>query len=94
MIIYKPMSMSSLSLKKIWLAVGICTFLALICAGAPFFGWSYYSMEGSLTSCSVEWADRSFSVVSYNIFIFIITYVAPVLIISITNFKLLFIVII
>ena len=55
-------------------------------------GWSYYSMEGALTSCSVDWADRSLNVVSYNIFIFIISYFIPVTIIIYTNTKLLLIV--
>ena len=72
--------------------IGISAFIALICAGAPLVGWSYYSLEGALTSCSVEWAERSFSVISYNIFIFILTFVLPTLVISITNLKMIFIV--
>ena len=66
--------------------------MGLICAGAPLLGWSYYSMEGALTSCSVEWADRSINVVSYNMFIFVVSYLIPLIIIATTNISLLFIV--
>ena len=86
------MSLKSLDFAKVNIAVGLCHMGGLICAGAPFVGWSYYSMEGALTSCSVDWADRSFNVVSYNIFIFIISYFIPVVIIIYTNLKLLLIV--
>ena len=41
------------------------------------FGWSYYSLEGALTTCSVEWEDRSFNVVSYNIAMFALVYLFP-----------------
>lgn len=86
------MSLKSLDYKMVNISIGLCLFGGLVCAGAPFIGWSYYSMEGALTSCSVDWADRSFNVVSYNIFIFIISYFIPVAIIIYTNLKLLFIV--
>jgi len=59
---------------------------------APFFGWSYYSLEGALTSCSVEWSVRSFNVISYNMFIFIVTFLIPVLVIVISNVGVLIIV--
>ena len=41
------------------------------------FGWSYYSLEGALTTCSVEWEDRSFNVVSYNVAMFAGVYFVP-----------------
>lgn len=54
-VIFKPTSISQITLKNIWIVIGTCTFLGVFCAIVPLFGWSYYSMEGSLTSCSVEW---------------------------------------
>jgi len=59
---------------------------------APFFGWSYYSLEGALTSCSVEWSVRSFNVISYNMFIFVVTFLIPVFVIVFSNVGVLIIV--
>lgn len=58
----------------------------------PVFGWSYYSLEGALTSCSIEWHERSFNVISYNMTIFVATFIMPFGVIAITNIKLLLIV--
>ncbi len=71
--------------KATYVTIGACTMFGLFCAAAPLFGWSYYSLEGALTSCSVEWADRSFNVVSYNVFIFFITFFIPLLVIICCN---------
>ena len=38
-------------------------------------------------SCSVEWQDQSFNVKSYNITIFICAFFFPVIVIIITNLK-------
>ena len=91
-IIFKPLSLKSITFKMSYIVMAICTFLGGFMASAPLFGWSYYSLEGSLTSCSVEWAERSTNVISYNIFIFCVTFCIPVCIIIPSNLKLLFIV--
>ena len=91
-IIFKPLSLKSITFKMSFVVMAICTFLGGFMASAPLFGWSYYSLEGSLTSCSVEWAERSTNVISYNIFIFCVSFCIPVCIIIPSNLKLLFIV--
>jgi len=63
----------------------ISFILSLIWPSAPLFGWSYYSLEGGLTSCSVEWSDKTPSVVSYNITILITVFFIPIIIIATTN---------
>jgi hypothetical protein len=68
----------------------ICISCGLFCAIAPLCGWSYYSLEGALTSCSVEWNDRSFSVVSYNVFIFCVSFLVPVIVIVYCNLSIVF----
>ena len=77
-----------------YIVILLCSLLSLMTAVAPFFGWSYYSLEGSMTSCAVEWAERSTNVISYNIFIFMISFCIPIGIIIPSNLKLLMIVII
>ena len=65
-----------------------CLVLGLIWPILPLFGWSHYTLEGALTSCTVEWAERSFNVVSYNITIWICGFLIPLIIIVYTNYKL------
>ena len=54
----------------------------------PLLGWSHYSLEGNLTSCSIEWAERSVNVISYNVTIFICVLIIPVTIIVYCDIKL------
>jgi hypothetical protein len=58
----------------------------------PLLGWSYYSLEESLTTCSVEWRDKALDVVSYNVAIFIFVFFIPLILIIVTNAKLVFVV--
>ena len=83
------MSLKRLNFRQCLISIIICFLFGFICAAPPLFGWSYFSMEGALTSCSVEWAERSTNVISYNIFIFIVSFFGPLVIISYTNIKLL-----
>jgi hypothetical protein len=91
-VIYKPLSIKSISNKVIYIVIAICTAAGSFWAVVPLLGWSYYSLEGALTSCSVEWAERSANVISYNIAIFILLFAIPLVIIVGTNVKLLLIV--
>lgn len=87
-IIYKPMSIKDINFRSTSIAVGVCFLAAAFWATVPFLGWSHYSLEGALTSCSVEWAERSFSVTSYNVCIFIFGFIAPFGFIIYCNFQL------
>lgn len=91
-IIYKPLSIKGINREKTFMVIGVCTFIGLFWSLAPFFGWSYYSLEGALTSCSVEWSERSFSVISYNISIFAFSFVFPMSLIFFTNTRIIVIV--
>ncbi len=68
--------------------VGVCVLFGLFWATLPLLGWSYYSLEGEMTSCSVEWNERSLNVVSYNIAMFVFCYFIPLIIIVVSNTKL------
>jgi hypothetical protein len=50
--------------------------------------WSYFSMEGALTNCTIEWNDRSLNVISYNVISFFLFYLIPLVILVYTNFQL------
>lgn len=91
-IIYRPLSIKGINREKTFIVIAICTFIGLVWSLAPFLGWSYYSLEGALTSCSVEWSERSFNVISYNISIFAFSFLIPMGIIFFTNTRLIVIV--
>lgn len=48
---------------------------------------NHYALEGVRTSCSVRWQDRTFNVISYNIFMFIFAYIVPLIIMLYCNIK-------
>ena len=70
----------------------ICISLSCIWSSLPLFGWSYYSLQDSKTSCCIEWRDQSINVLSYNIFTFGVVYLIPLVIIISLNSKLIFMV--
>lgn len=79
--------------KKISIfTVIFCCLFSLIWCIAPLLGWSHYSLELSKTTCSVEWNDKSFNVVSYNFVIFGFVYFIPLVLLFITNIKLIIVV--
>ena len=84
--------MQALTSKHKMSSIVLCIVLGLIWPVLPLFGWSYYTLEGGLTSCTVEWSERSFNVISYNIVIWVGGFFLPLIIIFYTNFKLIFIV--
>ena len=90
LIVYRNSNINVDYFKSTFITIGICVSCGLFCAAAPLLGWSYYSLEGALTSCSVEWNDRSFNVVSYNVFIFCLTFLLPLLIITYCNLSIVY----
>lgn len=77
-----------ISKKTVLRLVAFCVLKGLFWSSLPLFGWSYYSLEGAMTSCSVEWKERSINVVSYNVCMFLFVYLLPLIIIWVSNVKL------
>ena len=63
-------------LARVYVVLG-CTLVALFWACMPLVGWSRYSMERAHTSCSVEYAERSLSVTTYIVAVFVFVFLAP-----------------
>jgi len=80
--------------KVIVISVIISFALSLFWSGTPIIGWSFYSLEGGLegVSCSVEYNEKSFKVISYNICMFIFVFILPFTVTIYTNLKSIFIV--
>jgi hypothetical protein len=87
------MKIKNITLKTTLTVVFACVINGLIWAVLPLFGWSHYSLEGAGTSCSVEWQERSFNVISYNVTIFVLVFLVPVVLIIATSIKLAWIVV-
>ena len=61
-------------------AVGLCigfSFLSIFWAILPVFGVSEYVLEGALTSCSLDWTNKSLVSFIYVICLFVFVYVLP-----------------
>ena len=61
--------------------------MSLFWSAVPIFGWSYYSLEDGIVSCSVEYNEKSLNVISYNIGMFIFVFILPFGITIYTNIK-------
>jgi c-opsin len=70
----------------------ISILIGIFWAIVPLFGWSEYSLEGAMISCSVEWNKRTASIMSYNISIALFVFILPLVIIIIINGKIVYIV--
>jgi r-opsin len=81
------MNIKSLTYKKTLFGVLLCILLGLVSPLMPLFGWSYYSIEENKIFCSIEWRERSFNVISYNVFVFFIVFFIPLIIIIICSTK-------
>lgn len=86
-ILKHPTKLSGLNKKKITLTISLSIFAGLLWSTFPLLGWSHYSLEDSLTSCSVEWKERSLNVTSYNIMIFIFVFAIPFSVMIMANAK-------
>ena len=87
-IIYKPFNFRNVSFKVNIIIVTVCVLYGFIWALFPVIGWSYYSLEGSYTSCGVEWKKQSFNLNSFKIAIFSAVYLIPLTAISFSSVKL------
>jgi hypothetical protein len=72
------------------LCILISVVIGLFWALGPLFGWSEYSLEGAMISCSVEWNKRTLLVMSYNTSIAVFVYFFPLISIILTNGKMVY----
>ena len=84
-----------LKVRKNWkievlIASVVSIVMGLFWSVAPLFGWSEYSLEGAMISCSVEWNKRTPLIMSYNISIAIFVFLFPLISIILTNGKLVY----
>ena len=91
-ILNRQLDEKSISDRVIFRSTLISLFLSLFWSAVPIFGWSKYSLEDGLVSCSVEYNEKSLNVITYNVGMFTFVFFLPFAIIIVANVKSLFIV--
>lgn len=89
---YTIYSSKSTSTKLVYCIIFVCVLVSLFWSLLPYFGWSYYSFEGLNISCCVEWQDKSFNTLSYNVTILICVFVIPLFCIVFANISFIYLV--
>ena len=87
-LVHKPLVVRHMTWRTRLHIIAACLLLAFVWSALPMFGWSRYSLEAFKTSCSIEWADRSLSVTSYNMTIFVGIFLIPLVLIVAFSTKL------
>lgn len=86
-ILKSALNVKKISEKVLLFVIFVCILIGLFWSLMPLFGWSHYSLEDSYVGCAVEWKERSYNVISYNICIFLFVFIVPFGIIIVTNIK-------
>ena len=79
------MCIKNVSMRTTVIVVILCIIIGFVFSIAPLLGWSRYTPEGALTTCGVEWNERSFNVISYTIAACVALYVFPLITIIFTS---------
>jgi len=84
-IIYNPLNIRQIKPKTTSIIIAICLGSGLILSIFPISGWGYYTLEGVLTSCSVEFRLKDLNTLSFNIFLYIAVFAVPFAVIIFFN---------
>ncbi len=91
-LINTPFGFRAITFKKRLTQIGVCFLASIFWSTMPLLGWSHYALENNLTSCSVEWNERSLNVTSYNVCLFFFGFIIPLAIILYSNLRIIYIV--
>lgn len=95
MVVHDPIRMRKINLKTCFYILLTSAFISIFMSTMPLFGVSTYTLEGAYLSCSIDWNLRSsLSSLIYNLSGFLIVYFFPMLALIVTNFRLIYAVII
>ncbi|XP_060079687.1 visual pigment-like receptor peropsin [Ylistrum balloti] len=80
-VIAKPLKAKIISHSVALIAIVCCWIGGLFWSVLPFFGWNYYTLEGSNVSCGVSFAPNDPAIQSYLMCIFIFCFIIPLAVI-------------
>ncbi|CAF1397344.1 unnamed protein product [Adineta steineri] len=84
-IVVRPFNAKDVTVVKCVIISCIAVLLALLWTILPLVGWNEYTLEVSRTSCCTNLYDRRRLFVSFNLFIFVVVYCTPLIILLVTN---------
>jgi c-opsin len=84
----KPVTRKRFNLNDLLKAIFICLFWGLFWSASPLIGWSSYALEGIQTSCSLKWENSTFSSLIYNITVFLMVLLGPLIFLITISYKL------
>ena len=89
-ILSRELDLKTVNTRIILNSVAISSLLSLFWSLAPLLGWSSYTLEEGLVSCSAKYNEQSWNVVSYNMAMLLFVYFMPFLLTVILNVKSIF----
>ncbi len=92
-ILHRPLYMRKAKKHVNFNVISVALLLGLFWSSVPLIGWSHYSIEAGMLTCSVEWKENSLNVYSYNVAMFLFVFILPFGMIAILNIKSIYIVI-
>ncbi|CAF1103626.1 unnamed protein product [Rotaria sp. Silwood1] len=84
-IIVRPFQAKNITVNNSVVVCSLLVLIAFIWTMLPVMGWNEYTMEGTRTSCCINWYDRRISYVTFIGFLFIVVYCIPLIILITTN---------
>lgn len=84
-IIVRPFDAKSVTVTKCVIISVVAVVISLVITFMPIFGWNEYTLEGARTSCCTNLYDRRSSFVSFNLFIFVVVYCIPLIVLVGSN---------
>ena len=81
------LTLNTVSKIRAILVIGGCWFLALVASLCPLLGWSKYTFEGYGLHCSILWDSQTADNASYNLFLMVMFFVAPIVVIVVSYVK-------
>lgn len=87
-IVFKPNYIITLTLKNCYFIMTFVLSWSLLWSLFPIFGWSRYTYELEKFHCSMEYNDRSWNVLSFNLSTCILNWFIPLSITIYTNSRL------
>ena len=81
------LTLNTVSKTQAILVIGGCWFLALVASLCPLLGWSKYTFEGYGLHCSILWDSQTADNASYNLFLMVMFFVAPIVVIVVSYVK-------
>ncbi|CAF3324440.1 unnamed protein product [Rotaria socialis] len=84
-IIMRPFHTNKVTIENSVCISSVVVSISFVWSILPIIGWNEYTLEGTRTSCCINWYDQRLSYVSFTFFLFFVVYLIPLLILIAIN---------